>query len=1140
MKKIQIVDALRTVQKRFISYLSIVFIIMMGTGGFLMTQYTGLAIENCGRDFYNAQEMKDFELISSIGISESDLEALRSVEGVKNTEGVIVLDGVMNHGSTAQDVKLLSITKEVSIPKLVEGKAPENRGECMVASDTAKALDVHVGDRVSILTDTIYQVYPLLEKEFTVTGIMLHPDYVRSGFTMTVVLPFAAFDLNAMEHRYSHAFVTAENCDRKHMFSASYTASIAPVKQNLEAKLDTLRDGSFEEAKRLANARIDAQLEEGMKMLAEAEQKIADGEAELEAKLAEGRAQIADARAKLNWARQQLESGEALLRNAEAFLSAIHQLRNLMKDLSPREMREFIQTVTGWMDAYEAADDYAKPEYQRMLQAYVRAPENSDKVFIIREMTGMDLVQCSDNPASYSSAKEVLRQASAVLMLMEAEDHGFSLQEVLTTADQLTIKLEAIQNAKDYESRQRARAELARMLEEPRIQEQLVFMNDYLGISPDGLYLIAYGEGEIDGETLKLLRELINAAKRIRNSILNAEAMVARGRAELAMRWSQYYEGLRLVNEMERLMKEKEAEARAQIAEARAQLEEKKKEAEEQLAKARAEVDGLTDVWIIQERSFNTGFSDVSSNTKAAYKVGYAMGGLFILVSAMVCFSTLVIIVDEEKKLVGTSKAFGLTNTEILEKYLFFGGTSALAGGILGVLMAIGISLYVEAMLRNVQMYIFPISGIHIVWPVTIILTLGYVVLCGLVTVFACQGLLRSTAYQLISGVSAARKKKQVKKSSRSRGSLYSRLVVRNMINERERVLISILIISVGCLIVGVGISLKLAFEGMIDRQPKEVTLYDYRVSLTRDVTEENRKEVEEKMRQAGIDFMPAVYQPCLFDNDGHLDALILIAADSEEIGSYFSLKDPRTKEIQSLPETGVLVQNRMHESYDIKAGDTLKLYDSRLRLSQAGVAGEFLNYQGRMGFISLKGYEEIFHQKPESNCYYVRLNGYDPSTFPDLLFSVSDGFSPETVNYFLSYLRGTIMIYDIIVAISIFIAVVMSFIILTNLASIYINRKKKELIVMRINGFTIGETIRYLSKEAIVTGVIGLLSGVVIGIVVTPYLIRILEPADAMFVRSTHWPAWIIAVLTEGAFDLIINVFVFRRVRTLNFHDIL
>ena len=118
--------------------------------------------------------------------------------------------------------------------------------------------------------------------------------------------------------------------------------------------------------------------------------------------------------------------------------------------------------------------------------------------------------------------------------------------------------------------------------------------------------------------------------------------------------------------------------------------------------------------------------------------------------------------------------------------------------------------------------------------------------------------------------------------------------------------------------------------------------------------------------------------------------------------------------------------------------------------------------------------------------------------------------------------------------------SVLMSFMILTNLANIYITRKKKELIVMRINGFSIKETIRYLAKETVLTTVLGAVLALIMGYFLGIIPIHVLEQPDAQFIRSFNVKAWIIAIVVESVFSMIINSMVFRKVKDLNFREVL
>ena len=78
-----------------------------------------------------------------------------------------------------------------------------------------------------------------------------------------------------------------------------------------------------------------------------------------------------------------------------------------------------------------------------------------------------------------------------------------------------------------------------------------------------------------------------------------------------------------------------------------------------------------------------------------------------------------------------------------------------------------------------------------------------------------------------------------------------------------------------------------------------------------------------------------------------------------------------------------------------------------------------------------------------------------------------------------------------------------MSFMILTNLANIFLNRKKTELTVMRINGFSIKQTKGYLARESVITTAAGVAIGVLAGAIAAPFIIKLMEQPDIQFVRT-------------------------------------
>ena len=310
-------------------------------------------------------------------------------------------------------------------------------------------------------------------------------------------------------------------------------------------------------------------------------------------------------------------------------------------------------------------------------------------------------------------------------------------------------------------------------------------------------------------------------------------------------------------------------------------------------------------------------------------------------------------------------------------------------------------------------------------------------------------------------------------------------------------------------------------------------------MDMNDDVTDEDIAALTKVLEENNAGFLPATVEQTLYRWNNRLDGVTLICADPEKIGEFYGVIDQKTGEDVAVPENGILIQKRMHESYDMNVGDALPILDSSLREHDAEITGTFINYVGRTVVASPVAYRSIFGKDNDANCYFIRLNGADSEKLEEELLAVSDNISFVAKDSYKVKFESASKLYNIIVLVTTGIAILISFMILTNLANIYLTRKKTELTIMRVNGFKIKETKGYLSRESILTTTAGLALGVLVGAVLTPFAISYLQQPDLEFVKSFQPIAWAAAVGLEALFSVIINTLVYRKVKDLNLRDI-
>lgn len=1091
MKKTAWVDAFRGIQKRFVSFLSIVLIVALGSGGFFVTQYLQKGMLDKANAYYERYNLKDFQMSSSLGVTKEDVAKIRKIDGVEDAEGVIVLDGKCFFRNGSSSITILSVTSKISVPEIVEGRLPKTDSECMVSADFAQANSIRINDPIE-LSASFNNEEALVNKRYTIVGLHNHPDYVRANATYTVLVDKDAFDHEVMNDLYTRVFVTAEK-DREYLpFEEEYYEDLAPLKNRLDSLARDLEDSSIINMQNIGNRKIDEQWAKIREELDAAQQEINAGQTTLTRELASASYQISAGKAKLSEGYNELVEGQIQIEQGEselnANMAAFYLIQNALNaagiDLDKaraeaRQEADYIFAVLARLDEIPDEEIVSHPEeviniFADSMEGVLDRLENSHVFRFARVIalyfTGYDLEDAINNArASLENLREHAHDLS--LDIWHAAKNTFRALGNLCNA--IADKIDEINSSK--QKIDSARNELN-----------------------DAKRQLAYGWSEYDS-----------------------------GKSQLASAQSQYYS--------------KKAEAEEKILDAQSLLNQKREEAEEAIREARAQLDEIGCTWIVTDRRAESGYMELEGNVMAFGSAGVVFGLMFLLVGGLVCFSTLVIIIEEERKYVGTAKAFGFKNNEILGKYLLFGVLSVTAGLLAGIMLAYFGGDIIQGEIAKSGMFNFGKAGAPISVPVTVIVTVSLILAAALVSIFSCTGLLRSPASTLMKGQVISNNAGRNRSSEgNKKGSLYSRLILRNIITDKARVIISIIIVAGSVLVIGAGISIRDSFRRMQQVQLKDVFIYDVRIDYNSAIPQEQYAKLEKVLKKRNVFYLNASYFGYLYKNSDNLDGLNLVVADKKEINNFIQLKDPDTHEKVTLPESGFLAQNKLTEKKNLKPGDIWVIYDGSLNKHYISYSGTFNNHVGRMIMMSEEAYEEAFGAKAEHNCIYVNLDGADYDQLVSDLQEIDGDLSFNRPAELLVRFSSVNALYDIIVYVMIGISILMSFMILTNLANIFINRKKKELIVMRINGFSIAKTKGYLIKETVITTIAGLVLGTTLGILVfSKTAIMAMEGNDIQFVRALNPKAWVIAVVLESLFALIIYWIAFKKVEKLDFREV-
>lgn len=596
---------------------------------------------------------------------------------------------------------------------------------------------------------------------------------------------------------------------------------------------------------------------------------------------------------------------------------------------------------------------------------------------------------------------------------------------------------------------------------------------------------------------------------------------------------SKYEQGVRELISSKRMLEE----GRAKIAEGEAEYKNSLAEYDEgklKLEDAKKQFDEIEQCkWLLFDSRGNASFVQMIIGSENFSNIKMTFSLLFVAVGALVIVATVGKIVDEQRSQIGTTKALGFFNREIFAKYIVFGVSATIIGAFLSIAAAYYI---IEPMMLNgfAKYYWFDISKPTVDIIPAIVALISSVILSFISVWFASVKLLKEPAVRLMQPKMPGANKKT---GGKGRLSLYSRLILLNMKTDLKRVIVTVVSVAGCCALIIIGITLKFSLSNSEKIHYNKMLQYD--ISVSYDGAASNAENQIEKILDAEKTEYTKLLRTTVTYKTGGMQVAELYCGDIKSIDNFRRIRDWKTGKTFGNKPDGALIQRRFAELYNLDEGSKFEITLNGTKTATLRIAGVFENYIGRSIVISPDYYKQVFGDDVTYNNYFVRLNMANATDLEKQLKKVDgfEGIAPYDDDR--STVEASNSTVDSVVVLFIAIAAIMALVVQLNLTNMYINGKKRELIIMRINGFTVREVKQYVIRETVFTTILGILFGFAVGSAIAYRIIRILEQAFFQFDRRVNFISWIVAAALTVVFTVIVNAIALRKTKDLKLTDI-
>ena len=553
---------------------------------------------------------------------------------------------------------------------------------------------------------------------------------------------------------------------------------------------------------------------------------------------------------------------------------------------------------------------------------------------------------------------------------------------------------------------------------------------------------------------------------------------------------------------------------------------------------------GLSGVfpWLVLDVWGSSSYYAIRVAAENAADIGVTFAAAFVVVGALVIFASVSRMAEEDRKRIGTEKAMGMTGREIAFKYLAAGTIPTAAGMLAGVAAGYAVIQPIVLSIYG-KLYIYGRGLLTFRPAMTAAVLAAGILIAAAAALIACAGLLRAPAVRLMNPLAPASRFLERAGRRRTQGagrSLPARLVLRSLWSEKRRALVIVAGIA-GCVILLVtGFTIRLAVSETLDRQFTDVEAYDLKVVFDPEAGDGGsaaEAQIISALADAGVapgtgrtGWIEVTVRDCYFAAGGRMNGGELICGRPEELPEFFLMRDVQSGgEMALTSEPGLYIHLRTAETAGLATEDRLTLYDLKMNQVRVPIAGVFNNYIGGQMLMSENAYEAVFKRAPEKNCFLVRCGEERVAALAEKLgaLPVSVTTSAEQQEKYKSYTSAL----DLIAGLLAGIAALMAGGVLLNLIYLQYYRRKRSLVVMRINGFTVGETAGYVLGESAVTHVLGIVLGVAGGTWFGRRIICLMEGRQLHIVRDAQPLAWLLSVAVMLLFSAAIHAVVVRAV---------
>ena len=666
--------------------------------------------------------------------------------------------------------------------------------------------------------------------------------------------------------------------------------------------------------------------------------------------------------------------------------------------------------------------------------------------------------------------------------------------------------------------------------------------------TPEGMMLSAMYNEITKGE-----EELTKQRKRLASEekkLSDGEKELEDAKVEIADGWKEYEDGAR-------------------------EFEEETADAQKKIDDAQKDLDELEEPeTYVLNRNTNIGYACYESDSNIVAAVANVFPIFFLLVAILICITTMNRMVEEQRTQIGIYKALGYRSSSIMFIFVFYAGSAALIGAVIGY--ALGTRFLPQAIWQGYN--IMYNMGNTVAYK-----SVMSVAVCSIAAALLCAvgAAYFSVIYELKDVPANLIRPKSPKSGKRifleyipfiwKRMKFLHKVSARNILRYKKRFFMMVVGISGCTALVLTGLGIGDSVKGIANLQYDTIQIYDIGVTFSDNAsenddsksddlkTEDSKNEDsknnvlkndastnnDEENTYSKINDIDGVGETAFFRestmdvsaNSRTKSVTIIVPDNADDFMKFQVLNDNDTGETLTYPEKDeAVITMRISQALNVGPGDEIVVQDSELNTMKVRIKAICENYVYSYVFVNKETYLEQFSDSLIINSAWLNTDEeFDKREVSIELMKADDVMNVQVISDLEERIATMMQGMDFIVFIVIMCAAALALIVLYNLTNINITERAREIATIKVLGFYPNESAQYVFRENMVLTAVGALVGLPLGKALHAFIMYNIRIDMVSFKTYIAPKSYVFAILLTFGFAILVNFLMSFKINKIN-----